>query len=227
MKFRFRASWRACSGAIIDVPDLLTVRSAKSRLVMLSAAALLVSATAAGGADGKPKDHICPTGPAAEPPAAAVESGPQPPSALPAPSAQPARAVDGPLQVIGCVERAFPLRAVKPDQGAIRAVRLIEEPGSSGAIFAYQDTMERDRLIARWLARTAVEPGAVPPPTTVHIGGWQHELWRLPNGEAVHAILQRSQPSGSVCLVHARVNRLREALPVLNNWCMDRLKLWG
>jgi len=160
--------------------------------------------------------HVCVSS-APPPPVAASPHDPQAESALPAPPQ--------PLQMMGCLDRDYPLGDIRVD-GARRAVAIIEEPGSIAATFAFRTTRQRDALVAEWMKRWA--PAAFTPSKTMtlFIAGWTNASWRLPDGGTVHAMYPEKAASGLLCIVRANTAMLDAALPILNNWCMDTLDLW-
>ncbi len=165
-------------------------------------------------------------------PAAAKEAGshvcpPRNPPAQPAPphGQTVTKPADGSELVMGCLERAYPLTRLSL-KGAKRAVAIAEEPNSVAALFAYKTSAERDTLIGDWIRRWMAEGVTLPQPMTFFITGHASSAWRLPDGSRVHALHPEKSEAGALCIVRADVNALRAALPVLNNWCMDRLGLW-
>lgn len=165
-------------------------------------------------------------------PASAKEGGRHvcPPRNPPAPPVPPqgqtvTKPADGSELVMGCLERDYPLTRIVL-KGAKRAVAIAEEPNSIAALFAYKTSAERETLIGDWMRRWAVEGSPPPKPMTFFISGHASSGWRLPDGSRVHALYPEKGEAATLCIVRADGKALRDALPVLNNWCMDRLGLW-
>lgn len=174
-----------------------------------------------------PHSHVCPPGDepaqAVMPPMPALEL-PLPGSPPAAPAARPKELAPEPAQVLGCLERDYPLQPIDIDE-ADKSVAIAEEPGSLAATYRFRSAARRDARIAAWAQRWSpnFEPSK---PSTLFINGWKHASWRLPDGSTVNAMYPELQTSGRLCIVRADSRALRDALPVLNNWCMDTLDLW-
>lgn len=119
----------------------------------------------------EPQSHICP--PADEPIMAMSVDEPAPPRSVkspPPPVGLAAPAVE-PMQMMGCLERDYAIRPIEVAD-ALRATAIIEEPGSTAAIFAYADPAERDALMTRWTHGHDEKASIPAKPTRVHIAGW-------------------------------------------------------
>lgn len=176
---------------------------------------------------GVPQSHLCPADSAPPPMAApgdrvfsATQSGPEP-SPKPAP-----RSDDEPTQFMGCLKRDYAFFAVETPL-AQQAVVIADEPGSTAAIFRYDTPAQRDALIDGWLRRHAQGDFVPTKPMTLYIADWANVSWRLPERVVVHVMFPEKAHSGQLCLVRADTPKLREALPALNDWCMDVLGLWS
>ena len=153
-----------------------------------------------------------------------------PPRNLPAPPVPPqgqavTKPADGSELVMGCLERAYPLTRIAL-KGAKRAVAIAEEPNSIAALFVYRTSAGRDTLIREWMRRWAPDDLTPPQPMTFFISGHASSGWRLPDGSRVHALYPEKGEAASLCILRADGRALHDALPILNNWCMDRLGLW-
>ena len=177
--------------------------------MVLFLAALDTSASASAKEGGS---HVCP---------------PRNPPAAPArPQGSTVTVPSGESQmVMGCLERDYPLARISL-QGAKRAVAIVEEPGSIAALFAYRTSSERETLIRNWMHRWTHESFIAPKPSTFFMADRANASWRLPDGTDVHAIYPEAGEAATLCIVRADGKALRDALPVLNNWCIDRLRLW-
>lgn len=157
-------------------------------------------------------DHVCP------------QRNPPPSPAGPAGNTVTKPAV-GSVQVMGCLERGYPLRKVRL-KGAKHAVAVAAEPGSVAALFAYKTSAERDALIVDWASRWADESAQPSKPMTFYLAGHVVSAWQLPDGSSVGVIYPEKGELATLCVIRANVSLLPDAQPVLNNWCMDRMALW-
>lgn len=146
---------------------------------------------------------------------------------------------DSAMQVMGCLPRAYVLDPAR-ESGAQVAIRIREEPGSLAGIYAYRTLAERAALIdsfaLRWMGQStsgqsaAAQNNAATPASQriqgFFIAGWQHASARMADGSMLLAVFEDKSAAGTMCLGRANIAALRASLPVLGNWCMDRLRLW-
>ena len=182
------------------------------RRTAYAAAVLLIMSGVSVSASAGKDDHVCPPHKRPPPPARAAGGD----------STKPA---DASVQVMGCLERGYPLRMIRL-KGAKRAVAIAEEPHSVAALFTYKTSAERDALIDDWMTRWTDESSPPAEPMTFYLAGHAVSAWRLPDGTSVGALYPEKAEAAILCIVRANVRALPDAQPVLNNWCMDRLGLW-
>lgn len=193
------------------------IASIVTATAILGACAATLTSSGLGASNealGEPADsHVCR---ASAPPIEAM-----PAIASMSPSGRPRpEPPEQPPQMMGCLSRDYPLRT-REAPGALAAIAIAEDPSSIAEIHVFSNAEVRDALVVEWLkpAQSSEEPMAM------WIADWQH-IAVAGKQRTVFGAMVPNQNSGRLCLVRANSAALRDALPVLNNWCMDLLKLW-